>query len=59
MYHNAARAGNRAAATGNRHKNLMKIGHVVPEICAPTDCSTTDTLIAILGSPAGGDNHIA
>ena len=30
-----------ATPTGNMHKNLLKIGCVVPEICSQTDTGTT------------------
>ena len=35
------------------HKNLVKIGRVVPDICSRTD-TQTDTLIAILCHPSRG-----
>jgi len=48
----------RATATGNMHKNLVKIGRVVPEICSRTDKHTdrqTDTVITILRRPTRGE----
>jgi len=37
--------------TGNMHRNLVKFNHEVFDLCERTD-GQTDTLIAILGSPA-------
>jgi len=51
---------NRATATGNMHKELVKIGRVVPKIGSRKDKHThtdadrqTDTLITILRSLIG------
>ena len=50
----------RATVTGDLHKNFVKIGIAVSEICSRTDRQTetqtnrqTDMLIAILRSPTG------
>ena len=39
-------------ATGNRHKNLVKIGNAVFELCAHTDTKQTSEYFASL--PGGG-----
>ena len=53
---------NRATATGNMHRNLVKIAHVVPEICWRTDTHTqtrTDMLITILRNGSCGRSNDA
>ena len=44
----------RATATGDLHKNCVKIGRAVPEMCSRTD-RQTDKLIAIFRSPTGSE----
>jgi len=44
----------RASATGNMHKNLMKFGRVVFQLCERTD-RHTDILITILRIPSNDD----
>ena len=56
MYGNAARGGLSHGHTGDLHKNFVKIGPAVPEICSRRDRQTvthTDKLIAIQRSPTG------
>jgi len=43
-----------ATATGNMHRKLVEFGHVVPEICMPTN-RQTDTHITTLHSPTGSE----
>ena len=50
-YRNAARKGPRRGH-GNMHKNLVKFGRVVFELCDRTD-KQTDLLITILRTPPG------
>ena len=56
-YRNAA-SGGPSHGHGNTHKNLVKMGHVFPEICSRRDRQThthtqTDMVITILCSPTG------
>ena len=55
MHHNAVRE-NQVMATGNIHKNLVKFGSAVFELCEETDTHTNtqkDLLIIILHNPTG------